>query len=203
MLPSSTDDKGFLLLSLAMAKRVGELQAISRHVAFHGSNLFLSYLPEFVEKTDSVRNPLHRYFLVKSLEDFVGDLPEKHSLCLVHAVCVYLEHTSSLSPRPCSLFVFPSNPLRPMSKNALSFFLQCIILDADLVVDSSTPCAHSVWHVSTLAAFLCNWSVSKVLEAASWRSNPVFASFYLKDLSFCLDGCSSLSPCVAGGSFLT
>ena len=36
--------------------------------------------------------------------------------------------------------------------------------------------------------------VSKVLEVATWRSNPVFASFYFRDISFSLDRCSSLGP---------
>ena len=34
--------------------------------------------------------------------------------------------------------------------------------------------AHSIRGVSTSAAFLQNWSVSKVLEAATWKSNSVF-----------------------------
>ena len=50
--------KVLFLLSLATAKRVGELQALSRSVAFSGKDLSLSYLPEFVAKTESERNPL-------------------------------------------------------------------------------------------------------------------------------------------------
>ena len=51
------------------------------------------------------------------------------------------------------------------------------------------------------AAFLQNWSVFKVLEAATWRSNPVFASFYFRDISFSLDSSHSLGPFVTGGKF--
>ena len=51
----------------------------------------------------------------------------------------------------------------------------------------------------TSAAFIHNGSVSKVLEAATWRSNPVFAAFYFKDLSFTLDNCSWLGPFVVAG----
>ena len=57
--------------------------------------------------------------------------------------------------------------------------------------------------VVTSVAFLQNWSVSKVLEAATWSSNPVFTSFYFHDLSYMLDSCHSLGPFVAGGSVLT
>ena len=62
---------------------------------------------------------------------------------------------------------------------------------------------HSIRGVATSAAFLHNWSVSKMLEAATWRSNPVFALFYFRDLTFSLDGCSSLGPFVTAGSVLT
>ena len=119
--------KVLFLLSLVTAKRVGKLQALSRCVIFCGPDLSLSYLPEFVAKTEAVHNPLSRSFLVKSLEDFMGAMPEERSLCPVRALHVYLNCTSSLSPRLRFLFVCPSNPLRPLSKNALSFFLRSVI----------------------------------------------------------------------------
>ena len=55
--------KVLFLLSLATAKRVGELHALSRRVAFQGKDLSLSSLPEFVAKTESKRNPLPRFLL--------------------------------------------------------------------------------------------------------------------------------------------
>ena len=60
------------LLALATAKRVGELQALSCRVASHGPDMSLSYLGEFMAKTESERNTLPRSFLVRSLEEFVG-----------------------------------------------------------------------------------------------------------------------------------
>ena len=190
------------LLSLATAKRVSKLQALSRHVAFWGPDMSLSYLPEFVAKTESLRNPLPRSFLVTSLQNFVGDMPEDCFLCPVRAIHLYIDSTLSLSPRPHSLFVSPSNPSRSLSTNALLFFLRRVILGSGSVVDSSMPRAHSIRGVATSAAFIRNWSVSKVLEASTWRSNPVFASLYLKDLAFAMDGFSSLGPFVAAGSVL-
>ena len=89
--------------SLATAKRVGELQALSCRVASHGPDMSLSHLPEFVAKTESERNPLPRSFLVGSLEEFVGDLPEECVLCPVRAVRTYLTVTSSVAPRSRSL----------------------------------------------------------------------------------------------------
>ena len=97
--------KTLFLLSLATAKRVGELQALSHLIATRGSDIAVSYLQEFVAKTESVQNPLPHSFLVKSLCEFVGDLPEERLLCPVRAVHVYLEMTSSLAPQPRSLCV--------------------------------------------------------------------------------------------------
>ena len=147
--------------------------------------------------------PLPRSFLVRSLEDFVGHLSEERLLCSVRAVRIYLGLTLTLSPRPRSLLVLPRSPSSALLKNALSFFLCQVILDAGAVDEgSSLPWAHSVHAVAALAAFLPNWSVSKVLEAATWRSNPVFTSFYLHDLLYSLDDCRSLGPFVAAGSVL-
>ena len=81
------------LLALATAKRMGELQALSSCVVFLGPDLSLSYLPEFVAKTESEQNPLPRSFLVKSLLEFVGELPEECLLCPVRAVRSYLDLT--------------------------------------------------------------------------------------------------------------
>ena len=107
--------KFLFLVSLAAARRVSELQAVSCAMSISGEDTFLSYLPEFCAKTKSSSNPLPRSFCVRSLRDFVGDLPEELLLCPVRALCVYLSHTSSLSPRPHSLFVSPSAPSCPLS----------------------------------------------------------------------------------------
>ena len=74
------------LVALAMVKRVGELQTLSSRVVSRGPDLPLVYLPEFVAKTESERNPLPLSFLVKLLEEFVGDLLEERLLCPFRAV---------------------------------------------------------------------------------------------------------------------
>ena len=120
------------LLALATAKRVGELQVISARLAFLGQDLSVSYLLEFVAKTESERNPLPRSFLVHSLLDFIRDLPEERVLCLV-----YLDLTEDLSPHPCALFVSLRRLLRSIS---LSFFILWVIVDA-----GASSGAHHSW----------------------------------------------------------
>ena len=61
--------KVLLLLALATAKRVGELQALSSVVTFVGGNACLSYIPQFVAKSESLTRSIPRSFLVKSLSD--------------------------------------------------------------------------------------------------------------------------------------
>ena len=190
--------KVLFLVSLATARHVGELQAVSREVSFSGSDAYLSYLPEFRAKTESAVNPLPRSFCVQSLKDFVGDLPDELLLCPVCALRSYLARTSSLAPRPRTLFISPRSPSRSLSKNALSFFLRDVISRAysssSSSASSSGPSssasapsslrAHSVCGVATWWAFARNASLSSILAAASWSSSSVFTTFYLSNVQF-------------------
>ena len=115
------------------------------------------------------------------------------------ARCTSLSLTSTLLPRPRSLLMSPRRPSRVLSKNVLSFFLHQVILDAG----AGSKGALLPRAVAASVAFLRNWSISRVLEAATWRSNPVFTSFYFRYLSYTLDSCHSLWHFVAGGSVLT
>ena len=198
------------LVSLATARRFGELQAVSLEVSFSGSDAYLSYLPEFRAKTESAVNPVPRSFCVWSLKDFVGDLPDELLLCPVRALHSYLARTSSLSPRPRTLFVSPRSP-RSLSKNALSFFLRDVISRASSSSSSFTSSgpsssapapsssrSHSVCGVATAWAFALNASLSSILAATSWSSS-VFTS-YLSDIQFSSLFGFSLGPVVAAGS---
>ena len=49
--------KTLVLVSLATAKRVGELQVFSRVVSFSSTSSGLSYVPEFLAKTDCGASP--------------------------------------------------------------------------------------------------------------------------------------------------
>ena len=183
------------MLALATAKRVGELQVLSLIVSFVGSDACLSYVPEFVAKSESLSRSIPRSFLVKSLSDFAAGLDDDDLLCPVCALRIYLDWTLSLAPSRRRLFVSPSCPTRSMSKNTVSFFLREVIHGAEV----GTVRAHDIHGVSTSVAFHCNWSVSAVLDAATWSSSSVFTSFYLRDLQYEFQGLRSLGPFVAAG----
>ena len=132
-------------------------------------------------------------------------VPCLESYLSVHfcALQVYLQRTSSLSPRPRSLFVSPRSPSRPLSKNALSFFLRSVIL-LSFPSPSTTPSAasraHSVRGMATSTAFSHNVPLSSILAAATWSSSTVFTAFYLRDVEFSSSSGFSLGPVVAVGA---
>ena len=75
--------KTLFLLALATAKRVGELQALSSMVTFVAGDACLSYIPQFVAKSESLIRSIPRSFLVKSLADFAAGLDTDLLLCPV------------------------------------------------------------------------------------------------------------------------
>ena len=99
--------KTLFLLALATAKRVGELQALSSIVTFVGGDACLSYIPQFVAKSESLTRSIPHSFLVKSLADFAAGLDIDLLLCPVRALRLYLLQARSLSPCRHRLFVSP------------------------------------------------------------------------------------------------
>ena len=193
--------KTLFLLALATSKRVGELQALCSIVTYVGSDACLSYVPQFVAKSESLTRSIPRSFLVKSLSDFAAGLDEDLLLCPVRALRIYLARTRPLIPVRHRLFVSPRRPSHAMSKNAVSFFLREVIHAAEASrPEVGSVRAHEIRCVSTSVAFHRNWSVSVVLEFATWSSSSVFSSLYLRDIQHEYDGIRSLGPFVAAGS---
>ena len=165
------------LLALAMAKRVGELQALSSIVNFVGVDACLSYVLQFVAKSESLTRSIPRSFLVKSLSDFAAGLDNDLLLCPVRALRTYLGRTRSLTPLRHRLFVSPRRPSRAMSKNAVSFLHELIHSAGASQPEVGSVRVHEIRSVSTSVAFHRNWSVSSVLESATWSSSSVFLVF--------------------------
>ena len=122
--------KTLFLVTLATAKRVGELQALSKVVSSQGDDLILSYLPHFVAKTERAVAPSPRSFCLCSLAEFARDLEEGSLLCPVCALHTYLECTKSFPMQAATVFVSPRSLSRAMSKNSVSYFLRKVISDA-------------------------------------------------------------------------
>ena len=193
--------KTLSLLALTSVKMIGELQALAMKVGRKGEDLPITYRSTFVAKTESLSNPIPRNFLVKSLQEFATGLEEDLLLCPVRAIETYLKCTSTYQNRPDSLFLSVRNNTRPLSKNAISYFLRETIMEASRPTDHFQQGVkpHSIRGVGTSLVFYKNFSVSRILELATWKSNSVFASFYLKDVQYMFENCRSLGPFVASG----
>ena len=161
----------------------------------------LHYDPFFLAKTESTSNPLPRSVIVPSLADFVGDLHERVH-CPIRAVKYLRRAARSPNFTPSRLFVSPSNPQRPMSKNAMSFFLRQVIMESGAVSSSHTPRAHDIRGIATSLNYFTSLSISSVKEAATWRSNRVFAMRYLKDMSATRSRLSTIGPLIAAGAII-
>ena len=199
--------KTIFLISLATAKRIGEMQGISHIIAWMGDNVLLSYMDNFYPKTDRADNPLPREFLLKALSPIVGHLEEERLLCPVRALKYYLARTKEVVPRPRNLFLACKDHRLPMSKNAISFFLRETIKHAHLTQPEATyprgdVRSHSIRGVATSINFMKNRSFAAVLEAATWRGNSVFVSHYLKDVQRTYEHCSALGPIVSAGGII-
>ena len=87
--------KTLFLLALALAKRVSELQALSKDVGFIKEGALVSLLLEFRAKNDNKAKSLPRNFIVKGLSHLVGP-EEERKLCPVRALRAYLDRTKDL-----------------------------------------------------------------------------------------------------------
>lgn len=198
--------KTLFLVALATAKRVSELQALAVQVAHQGDDLVLTYLPEFVAKTETPANPLPREFTLSSLSASVGSDDEERLLCPVRALHYYLLRTKSRS-RPRNLFLSVKNPARPLSKAAISYFLRQLIKEAHKnFPDHAAPLlrvrAHDIRGVATSLLWSRNRSVSDILEVACWRTQSVFANHYLSSIQRSHDDVFAIGPIVAAGGII-
>ena len=82
--------KTLFLVSIATAKRVSAIQALSKTVAAIGNDLVVFFQPHFIAKTECVVAAVPRSFCVLSLREFAGDLEEDSLLCPVRALNIYL-----------------------------------------------------------------------------------------------------------------
>ena len=146
----------------------GEIQALSHVVSFSSSSAGLSYVPEFLAKTETAVHSLSCSFSIQSLQDLAVGLPEDLLLCPVRSLREYLRRTSCFVNQPRRLFVSPRRPSRAMSKNGISFwFREVIVHSGASLEDDAAPRSHSICGIATSSAFFKNWWISSVLEAAS------------------------------------
>ncbi|XP_066987475.1 uncharacterized protein [Macrobrachium rosenbergii] len=198
--------KTVFLTALATAKRVSEVQAISKHIGFRGHNAVCSLSPLFLAKNENPSTPWPRTFEIKGMTEILGQEPER-VLCPVRALKFYLQRTEECQGPSDNLWCSVKRPDLPLSKNALAFFLRSTILDAHSDGQDSDMSlwkvkAHKVRAVATSVAFQRNMSLNDILGATFWRSSSVFASHYLTDVKTTYENCCALGPYVSADAIL-
>ena len=199
--------KTLFLVTIALAKRVSEIQALSRSVGFSREGAVVSFVLNFRAKNDIKFKGLPRNFLIKELSSLVGQ-EEEALLCPVRALRIYISRTKDkVGPNMSRLFVSPRNPRRPSSKNAISFFIKELVREAHRsLCPELMPIfkvkIHELRAVSTSVSFAHNLSLESVMNAAQWRCNSVFASHYLKEVSIEYENCRTLGPLIVAGTVI-
>ena len=203
MLPSDIKEvtmKTLFLVALATAHRIGELQALSKNVGFgkDGSAL-VAFSPEFLAKTESLTRPVARDCRFEALSSLTADRDEL-LLCPVRALKKYLKMTDRPG-RADRLFVSPRDFSKPLSKNAISYFLRGVIKAAyenipPQVMKLSRVNAHEIRAVATSLRFKYNLGQVALIKSAYWRSNSIFCSRYLRDISHSYMDVSALGPLI-------
>lgn len=197
--------KTVFLLALASAKRVSELQGLSSAVSFSisGNVAFIEFDHLFIAKTDrpSDISSVTRHLSVPAISDVTSD-PDDLLLCPVRALKEYLSRTRDRRPFKSRLFLPITGSADSVTRNTISRWIRMVIrlayqgVNQDLL-DSLKISAHEVRALSTSVAFQRNLSVPDVMQAASWRCQSTFASFYLRDLTAISGQLFSLGPMVA------
>ena len=188
--------KALFLLAMATAKRVTELQALSFSVSFQGEDLVLYYDPFFHAKTESAANPLPRSVIVPSLSDFAGACPRGSS--------ALSELLSSLGKLLGQLLIFRQDcSSLPGIWNVPCRRMPChSTFDSGAVSTSRPPRAHDIRGIATSLNYYSNLSLSNLMHVATWKSNRVFASRYLKEVAATQDNIRQFGPLVTAGDRL-
>ncbi len=202
--------KTVFLTLLATAKRVSEVHALSCMFSHSEGwkDIVLQFDPSFVAKTQKPSDPstgLSTVTIPALAPSVEEGLPDR-TLCAVRAIRYYVDHTSSFRAGRKRLFLpIQTGRLKDISKNTLSHWAKDVILRAyasateeDAGLSLRNASVHELRALSTTLLFHKSQSLTAVMEAACWRGNTTFSTFYLRDLSLTLGGLTSLGPFVAG-----
>lgn len=118
------------LVALATAKRVSELQGVDKRIGFSKGDAVFTFVLGFLAKKESPSIPWPRLFSIKNLMDSLGPDEEERVLCPVRSLRYYLDRTERIRGPASNLWCSVKNPSKSLTKNALSFFLRSLIIEA-------------------------------------------------------------------------
>ena len=179
------------LLSLACARRVSELHALSglsQDISFarDKSHVTLCFLPEFraeKQEADSESPTVS----ITSLTFILNQNDEDRLLCPVRALRIYLQRTSAHRGNKRRLLVsYNTNYCQDIGKVTISRWIAQVVKDAyseaGMGLLNGNPKAKEIRAISTSLAHMRGLPLKAVMKAAYWSSESTFIKFYLRDL---------------------
>jgi integrase len=182
--------KTIFLLTLALGRRGSEIHGLS---GLSGDTRFeqdgsvsVRFLPEFLAKNQNPEHS-HKPLTVKSLLSLGDQEDVDITLCPVRALKAYLERSKSVRHRSLRrLFVsLNAGYEKDLGKATLARWLvETIKLAyAKAGLDPLSTRPHEIRAIAASLAASHNVALAAILDAAYWKSENSFISFYLRDIS--------------------
>ena len=183
--------KTTFLVCFALSARTSELQGLFGEVCFglESSSAMLTYDDKFWLKMENSLREVKRELRIPALSEITSE-PEELLLCPVRALKIYCNRMRTLKANREKLFASPLNLTRSMSKNAITYMLKHLIIDAHNprnlpsdfelgVVTNYHP--REIRAISASLSFIVTNSMVAIRDATIWKGNTVFASHYLRE----------------------
>ena len=183
--------KTVFLLKLASGRGRNDIRALScdeKCYRFRADRGLVTLItePGFLGKNQKPQDSTPR-IVIPALGPMVGDHPDR-KLCLVRALKAYLERTKEPEVRRgrTRLFRNPKKPESDISPAHISIWINKLVQDAHehAGVDHlrlAKVSAHDVRKFSASRAAFNGAPFHEIMQAAYWKSQTTFTSFYLKN----------------------
>ncbi|XP_071963321.1 uncharacterized protein [Antedon mediterranea] len=177
--------KTAFLLALSSCKRRGELHALTLepgHVRFERGGVRLVFRKDFLAKTQTLKYSPPAVFVptITSYSAVDGD----KLWCPVRALKWYIHRTKTIRDGVSHLFVTSVPPHRAAAKSTIARWVVSTIQNAYTSSDTPPPAhMHQLRAVATSWALFAGVPVADIMEAAWWRTQSTFTSYYLSDVS--------------------
>ena len=195
------------LLKLALGCCRNELHALSCdekcfHFRADGGLVTLITEPGLLARNQKPQDSTLR-IVITALGQSVGDHPDR-KLCPVRVLKAYLERTKEpeVHRGRTRFFLNPKKPESDISPAHISIWIKKLVRDAHEHAGVehlrlAKVSAHNVWKFSASWAAFNGAPFDEIMQAAYWKSQTTFTSFYLKAMATQAKGLFALGRIVA------
>lgn len=171
--------KTVFLVALATARRVSEIQALSRRKAvITEEEATLTVVEGFVSKTQRPGdNPLTINIQANT---------RNGALCPVKYLKQYLDRTDKLSPVSDQLFISLNAPHQAISKDTVARWLASCIRDSYKSLDDCLLPHVNAHEIRAIAAsmFIRNNDIDEIMSTGLWKSKYCFLQHYFREVDW-------------------